>query len=178
MERVKLPLSPETIQNLHAGQAVSLEGEIYVARDAAHARLVRLIQEQKPLPFDLRGAVIYYMGPTPTPPGAIIGSCGPTTASRMDPFAPTLLAHGLAGMIGKGQRSPAVLEAIVRYGAVYFYAFGGCGAFYASRVEKNELVAFEDLGPEAIYKLFVRDFLVIVANDCHGKSAFYEPALP
>lgn len=175
MERVQLPLLPEIIHNLYAGQSVVLEGELYVARDAAHARLVQLIQEQKPLPFDLRGTVIYYMGPTPTPPGAIIGSCGPTTASRMDPFTTTLLAHGLSGMIGKGQRSSTVLDAIVRYHAVYFYAFGGCGALYASRVEHNEMVAFEDLGPEAIYKLIVRDFPVIVANDCHGESVFFEP---
>ncbi len=174
--KLTLPLTWETIENLHAGEAVRLHGELYVARDAAHARLVRLLEENRPLPFDLKGAVIYYMGPTPTPPGAIIGSCGPTTASRMDPFSPTLLAHGLSGMIGKGQRAQAVLDAIVRHHAVYFYAYGGCGAFYSTCVEKNELVAFEDLGPEAIYRLVVRDFPVIVANDCHGGSAFFEPA--
>lgn len=176
MERVNLPLTADVIENLRAGRIVHLSGELYVARDAAHARLVRRIESGEPLPFELRGAVIYYMGPTPTPPGAVIGSCGPTTASRMDPFAPLLLEKGLSGMIGKGQRSQAVLDALVRHRAVYFYAFGGCGAFYASRVEKNELVAFGDLGPEAIYRLVVRDFPVIVANDCHGGNAFFEPA--
>ncbi|PKN44273.1 MAG: fumarate hydratase [Deltaproteobacteria bacterium HGW-Deltaproteobacteria-17] len=176
MKPVTLPLTPETIESLHAGEAVALSGELHVARDAAHARLVSLLESGQPLPFPLRGAVIYYMGPTPTPDGGIIGSCGPTTASRMDPFAPVLLAHGLAGMIGKGQRSAAVVEALIRHRAIYFYAYGGCGAFYASRVAENRLIAFEDLGPEAVYRLIVKDFPVIVANDCHGASAFFEPA--
>ena len=176
MRAVPLPLTFGTIEDLHAGETVALSGEILVARDAAHARLVRLIADGGTLPVQLRGAVVYYMGPTPTPPGAVIGACGPTTASRMDPFAPTLLAHGLSGMIGKGQRSSAVCAAIVAHHAVYFYAYGGCGAFYASRVIENQLVAFEDLGPEAIFRLVVRDFPVIVANDCHGASAFFEPA--
>ena len=175
MRTVTLPLTPETIEDLRAGEPVALSGELYVARDAAHARLVALLEAGQPLPFPLRGAVVYYMGPTPTPPGAVIGSCGPTTASRMDPFAPTLLAHGLAGMIGKGQRSAAVVEALVRHRGVYFYAYGGCGAYYASRVTENRLVAFEDLGPEAIFRLVVQDFPVVVANDCHGASAFFEP---
>jgi fumarate hydratase subunit beta len=176
MKPVTLPLTPETIGALHAREPVALSGELFVARDAAHARLVSLLEAGQPLPFPLRGAVIYYMGPTPTPDGAIIGSCGPTTASRMDPFAPVLLAHGLAGMIGKGQRSAQVVEALIRHRAVYFYAYGGCGAFYASCVTENRLIAFEDLGPEAVYRLIVKDFPVIVANDCHGASAFYEPA--
>lgn len=176
MRSISLPLTLETIETLHAGEPVALSGELFVARDAAHARLVALLDAGQALPFPLQGAVIYYMGPTPTPSGAVIGSCGPTTASRMDPFAPALLANGLAGMIGKGQRSARVVEALVRHRAVYFYAYGGCGAFYASCVTENHLVAFEDLGPEAICRLVVRDFPVVVANDCHGASAFFEPA--
>ncbi len=172
MTPIRLPLSEEVIDQLTAGMAVQLSGDLIVARDAAHARLLDLLEQGKSLPFELPGSVIYYMGPTPTPPGAVIGSCGPTTASRMDPFAPTLLAHGLSGMVGKGQRSAEVNEAIVRHHGVYFYAFGGCGAYYASCVVRNEVIAFDDLGPEAIRRLTVKDFPVIVAVDCHGGSAF------
>ena len=149
-------------------------GAIYTARDAAHERLARMIAAGETLPVDFAGEVIYYCGPTPARPGRPIGSAGPTTASRMDPYAPTLLERGLRGMIGKGRRSAAVKEAIRRYGAVYFAAVEGTAALLGRCVRRAEVVAFPDLGPEAIHRLVVERFPVVVANDCRGGDLYEE----
>lgn len=170
--KIQLPLTDEIIKTLKTGDEVFLTGTLYSARDQAHQRLSLLLEKGEALPVDLKGETVFYMGPAPTPDGKIIGSCGPTTAYRMDPFAPALLDYGLKGMIGKGNRAPEVSEAIVRNAGVYFYAYGGCGALYAGKIKKNELVAFEDLGPEAIYKLEVEDFPVVVAIDCLGNNIY------
>ncbi len=172
MKRVELPLKDSDINNLKVGDEVLLNGEILVGRDQAHKRLCDLISKNEKLPIDIEGEVIYYMGPAPTPEGAVIGSCGPTTSSRMDAFAPTLLDLGLKGMIGKGPRYGRVEDSVKRNGAVYFYSFGGCGALYAEKITKNSIAAFEDLGPEAIYKLEVKDFPVIVAIDSIGNNIY------
>ncbi len=170
MREIDLPLSEDTVRSLKAGEEVLLSGVIYAARDQAHKRLAALIASGEPLPFELDGSVVYYMGPAPAPPGFVIGSAGPTTAGRMDAFTPLLIEHGLRGMIGKGMRSDEVIEAMKLHGAVYFYAFGGCGALYAMHITGNELIAFPDLGPEGIYRLSVRDFPVIVGIDTKGVS--------
>ena len=172
MKEIQLPLTKELAGTLEVGEELRLNGTIYVGRDQAHQRLIKLIEEGSPLPLKLEGNVIYYMGPSPTPEGRIIGSAGPTTAGRMDPFAPALLDRGLVGMIGKGNRNNEVYNAVKRNGAVFLYAFGGCGALYSDRITACEVVAFEDLGPEAIYKLEVKDFPVIVAIDSRGNSVF------
>lgn len=172
MKQITLPLTKEMILDFKAGEEVYLSGEIYVGRDQAHQRLCALIEEGKELPITLQGEVIYYMGPSPTPEGRVIGSAGPTTAGRMDPFAPTLLDLGLYGMIGKGNRSPEVYEAVKRNKAVYFYSYGGCGALYSDRIMKSTAIAFEDLGPEAILRLEVKDFPLLVAIDTEGNSIF------
>jgi fumarate hydratase subunit beta len=166
------PLRTEAIDRLRAGEEVVLSGTIYTARDAAHARLAGLIDAGRPLPVDLRGATIYYCGPTPARPGRPIGSAGPTTASRMDPYAPALLERGVRGMIGKGRRSAAVKDAISRFGAVYFAAVEGTAALLGRCVRNAEVVAFPDLGAEAIYRLVVEEFPVVVANDCHGGDVY------
>lgn len=163
-------LSPE----LRAGDKVSLSGIIYTSRDAAHKRISELISRGEPLPYDLNGAVIYYAGPTGTKPGMAIGSCGPTTASRMDKFAPDFLDRGLAAMIGKGERSPAVVDAIVRNKAVYFCAIGGAGALACKCIKSCEVIAFEDLGCESVKRLVIEDFPLTVAIDCHGGNIFSE----
>ncbi len=172
MKKIQLPLTKSMIRDLTVGEELRLNGTIYVGRDQAHQRLIKLIDQGSPLPIELEGNIIYYMGPSPTPEGRVIGSAGPTTAGRMDPFAPALLDRGLCGMIGKGNRNKDVYDAIKRNGAVFLYAFGGCGALYSDRIVKSEIVAFEDLGPEAIYKLDVEDFPVIVAIDNLGNSIF------
>lgn len=154
------------------GDRVLLSGTVYTARDAAHKRICAMLDEGKEPPFPLRGAVVYYAGPTPTPPGMAIGSCGPTTSARMDPYTPCLLALGLKGMIGKGDRSPEVVEAIVKNKAVYLCAVGGAGALAAKCVTSLEVVAFEDLGCESVKKLAVKDFPLIVAIDSRGESLF------
>ena len=166
------PATEAEIRALEAGDEVFLSGTIYSARDQAHKRMIELLRSGKPLPFKIEGSCIYYMGPTPTPPEETIGSCGPTTASRMDRFTPQLLDAGLAGIIGKGNRSNPVQAAIRRHGAVYFYAYGGCGALYADRIVAMKTVAFPDLGPEAVRELQVKDFPVIVAIDSRGRSIF------
>ena len=166
--RLQTPLKDEDIVKLHAGDRVLLSGILYTGRDAAHKRLFELLQAGKPLPVDLRGQIIYYVGPTPAKPGRIIGSAGPTTSGRMDAYAPALIAHGLKGMIGKGVRNEAVRDAMKQHKAVYFGATGGAGALLAQRIKKAEVVAYEDLGPEAIHRLEVEDFPVIVINDIHG----------
>lgn len=169
---LRTPLSRETARALRAGQSVRISGPIYTARDAAHARLAELLAAGQEPPFPLSGAVIYYCGPTPARPGRPIGACGPTTSSRMDPFAPALIARGLTGMIGKGERSPEVIQAMVRHGAVYFAAVGGAGALLARCVRSAELVAFPELGPEAVRCLEVEDFPAIVAIDATGQDCY------
>jgi len=159
-------------ETLHAGDEVLLSGIVYTARDAAHKRLSTLLDEGKKLPIKLNEAVIYYAGPTPAPEGKSIGSIGPTTSGRMDLWTPRLLDLGLVAMIGKGQRSSEVNEAIVRNKAPYFIAIGGAGALYAKYVKDSEVIAFEDLGCEAIRRLTIENFPVYVAADCHGKTLF------
>lgn len=160
------------IKELKAGQRVLLSGIVYTARDAAHKRLFELLQKGSTLPFDLSGACVYYAGPTPTPPGAIIGSCGPTTSCRMDVFTPMLIKNGLVGMIGKGARSEEVCNAIKEFGAVYFCAVGGAGALAAKNIIACEEVAFMDLGCESIKKMILKDFPLIVAIDAMGGNLF------
>ncbi len=174
MVRLKTPLTTEELMGLRAGDSVLLSGVVYTARDAAHARLVELIRQAKPLPIDLTGQVIYYVGPTPAKPGDVIGSAGPTTSGRMDTFAPLLLQAGLKGMIGKGQRNQAVRDAIFEHKAVYFAATGGAAALLAKRIVSCEVVAYEDLGCEAIHRLEVKDLPLIVINDCHGGDFYRE----
>lgn len=175
MIRITTPLDLETIQKLNAGDQVSLSGVIFTARDAAHKRLVEAYLAGQELPVDLRGQVIYYVGPCPARPGRIIGSAGPTTSGRMDPYTPLLIRElGLKGMIGKGSRSQEVIEAMKQYGAIYFLAIGGAGALLAQRIKKAEVIAYEDLGPEAIYRLEVEDFPLIVGIDCRGRNAYEE----
>jgi len=172
--RLETPLIREVVRSLKAGDQVLLSGVIYTGRDAAHARLVELLNDGKPLPVDLRGQVIYYVGPTPARPGKAIGSAGPTTSGRMDPYAPLLLEHGLAGMIGKGSRSEAVKQALIDHGGVYLAAVGGVAALISRCITSAEVVAYEDLGPEAIRRLEVRDFPAVVINDAHGGDLYRE----
>ncbi|MCG0277802.1 MAG: Fe-S-containing hydro-lyase [Thermanaeromonas sp.] len=175
MKRITTPLNPEIIQELKAGERVSLSGIIYTARDAAHKRLVEAYLAGEELPINLEDQIIYYVGPCPAKPGRVIGSAGPTTSGRMDPYTPLLIRElGLKGMIGKGSRSQEVIEAIKEKGAVYFLAIGGAGALLAQRIKKAQVVAYEDLGPEAIYQLEVEDFPLIVGIDCYGKNAYLE----
>ena len=159
---------------LSAGDKIMLSGYIYTSRDAAHKRITELIEKGEPLPYDLKGAVIYYAGPTGTKEGMAIGSCGPTTSSRMDKFAPDFLDRGLAAMIGKGERNEAVIKAIERNKAVYFCAIGGAGALACKCIKSCEVIAFEDLGCESVKKLYIEDFPLTVAIDCHGGNIFAE----
>nr|MBC7244423.1 Fe-S-containing hydro-lyase [Chloroflexota bacterium] len=172
--QIAAPLTDEVIAQLKAGERVAINGMVYVARDAAHKRLVEALQQEEPLPFDLRGQIVYYMGPSPARPGKPIGSAGPTTSGRMDSYTPALLAAGLKGMIGKGKRSMEVREALRRYKAVYFAVPGGIAALLASKVKKAALVAYEDLGPEAILRLELEQLPAIVANDAYGGDAYEE----
>jgi fumarate hydratase subunit beta len=172
--RIQTPLTAEVCASLRAGDMVLLSGEVYTARDTAHRRLYEALKKGLPLPIDLSTATIFYAAPSPTPTGKVIGSIGPTTSYRMDVFTPTLIEHGLKGMIGKGNRSPEVVEAIKQYGAVYFGAIGGIAALTAQCVKRMELVAYEDLGPEAIRKLSVIDLPVIVINDAAGHDLYTE----
>lgn len=171
-KKLTLPLSEESACELRAGDLVSLTGPMYTARDAAHERLMTLIEAGEELPIPLAGQVIYYCGPTPAPPGRPIGSAGPTTSYRMDDFAPELYARGLRATIGKGNRSAHVREALRRHGGVYFVAVGGAGALLADRIVGAEVVAYPELGPEAIRRLEVAQFPVIVGYDCVGGTAF------
>jgi fumarate hydratase subunit beta len=168
------PLKPPLVEVLRAGDDVLLSGVVYTARDAAHERLAQLLARGEGLPVDLQGQVIYYCGPTPARPGRPIGSAGPTTASRMDAYTPALLAAGVRGMIGKGKRSREVREAIRQFRAVYFGAVEGTAALLGERVREAEVVAFPDLGPEAIYRLVVDRFPVVVVNDVHGRDLYEE----
>lgn len=172
--RLNTPLKDEDVERLNIGDRVLLSGILYTGRDAAHKRLFDLIREGKPLPFDIKGQVVYYVGPTPAPPGRVFGSAGPTTSYRMDAYSPALIEKGLKGMIGKGMRSDSVKEAMKKYKAVYFAATGGAGALLAKRIKKAEIIAYEDLGPEAIRRLEVEDFPVIVINDIRGNDLYIE----
>ncbi len=170
--RLKTPLTDEDLEKLHIGDTIYLNGIIYTARDAAHKRLVDLIEAGKELPFDIKGSVIYYVGPAPAKPGKPIGSAGPTTSYRMDPYAPILMDNGLKGMIGKGPRSKEVIESMQKNKAVYFAAVGGAAALIAKSITSAEVIAYEDLGAEAIRKLEVKDFPCIVANDIYGNDLY------
>ena len=172
--RVHLPLTDETIASLKVGDKVLLTGTIYVARDAAHKRMIEAVEQGKTLPFDVKGQAIYYMGPTPPRPGLPIGAAGPTTSGRMDVYTPCLLDKGLKGMIGKGMRSPAVKDAMIEHQAIYFAAIGGAGALISKSIKKSEVIAYEELGAEAIRKLEVIDFPATVANDIYGGDLYQE----
>ncbi len=169
---VQVPLSRAEARKLKAGDSVLLSGVIYTARDAAHKRLCELAARGEPLPLDVQDAVIYFVGPTPAKPGEVIGSAGPTTAYRMDAYSPTLIGLGLTGMIGKGKRSEAVVRAMQEHGAVYFGAIGGCGALLSRCIKKAEVIAYEDLGAEAIRRLEVEDFPVVVIIDSEGNNLY------
>ena len=174
MENIKIqaPLSRETARQLKAGDSCLISGVIYTARDAAHKRLCELVAAGKELPFDVQGSIIYFVGPTPAKPGQAIGSAGPTTSYRMDAYSPTLIAQGLTGMIGKGKRGSEVVNAMKEYGAVYFGAIGGCGALLSKCIKKAEIVAYEDLGAEAVRRLEVEDFPAIVIIDSQGNNLY------
>lgn len=172
--RVETPLTHEAVESLKTGDPVLINGVLYAARDAAHKRMVESIRKEEPLPFDLSGQIIYYVGPTPPKPGSPIGSAGPTTSYRMDPYAPTLIEKGLKGMIGKGARGDAVIEAMKRYRAVYFAATGGAGALISKTIKRAEVVAYEDLGTEAVRRLHVEDFPALVACDVRGNDLYRE----
>ena len=172
MKNITTPLSKKTIASLRVGDNVLLSGTIYTARDQAHSRLVDAIRSGRKLPIDLAGQIIYFCGPTKARPGEPIGSCGPTTSRRMDQFSPVLLKAGLSGMIGKGSRSDAVIDAMIKYRGVYFLAHAGCGALIQQYVKSARVAAYADLGPEAIYRLEVRDFPLIVGADSEGRSIY------
>jgi fumarate hydratase subunit beta len=172
VKRITTPLTDEVVRDLRIGDEVLISGAVYQARDAAHKRMVALIEQGEPLPFEIKGAVIYYMGPSPAKPGNVIGSAGPTTSGRMDAYAPLLMEKGLKGMIGKGLRTDAVKQAMVDTTAVYFAATGGAGALLAQRITGNEVIAWPELGAEALARLQVEDFPAIVVGDCHGGDLY------
>ncbi len=172
IKKVSLPLTPDAIHDLRASEEVRLSGTMYAARDAAHQRFVAALDKGVPLPFDIAGQVIYYMGPSPARPGAVIGSAGPTTSGRMDIFTPRLLAAGLKGMVGKGSRSREVREALVKHGAVYFGAIGGIGALLAMSIQQAQVIAYPELGAEAVFRLEVEDFPATVINDIYGGDLY------
>lgn len=172
MKTLTTPFTKEDALSLKAGDQVLLTGTIYTGRDAAHKRLVALLEEGRELPFDVRDQIIYYVGPTPSKPGQVFGSGGPTTSGRMDAYAPTMLSLGLRGMIGKGYRQQCVKEAMKKYAGVYFGAIGGAGAYIGQCVEDCEIIAFEDLGPEAIRRLYVKDFPLTVIIDAYGHDLY------
>ena len=169
---IKTPLTREDLKKLKAGDSCLITGTIYTARDAAHKRLCDLIAQGKELPLDIKDSIIYYVGPTPEKPGQAIGSAGPTTSYRMDAYSPQLIALGQTGMIGKGKRGPEVIEAMKKHGAVYFGAIGGCGALLGKCIKKAEVIAYDDLGAEAIRKLYVEDFPVVVIIDSDGNNLY------
>lgn len=172
IKRIRAPLTDDQVENLLAGDELLVSGVIYTARDAAHRRMINNISDQVPLPFALEGQIIYYVGPCPAPPGRVTGSAGPTTSSRMDVYTPALLERGLKAMIGKGPRGKAVIDAMIKHKAVYLAAVGGAGAYLARRIIKSELVAYSELGPEAVYRYEVEDFPCTVAIDCRGRSLY------
>jgi fumarate hydratase subunit beta len=166
------PLTDQDVQQLDIGDTVIVSGVIYTARDAAHKRLVDMLARGEPLPMDIRGQIIYYVGPSPARPGRVIGAAGPTTSYRMDSYAPTLIKLGLKAMIGKGKRSAEVIAALQEYKAVYLGATGGAGALISQRIKSAEVIAFPELGPEAVHRLEVEDFPTIVINDCQGRDLY------
>ncbi|MFH0821742.1 MAG: Fe-S-containing hydro-lyase [Pseudomonadota bacterium] len=172
VRHISAPLAPDLVRELRAGERVLLSGTILTGRDAAHKRMTDLIVSGQSLPFSIEGQVIYYVGPTPPPPGRPIGAAGPTTAYRMDAYSPLLMEHGLKAMIGKGPRSDAVKEAMAKWGAVYFSAVGGIGALISRCIKQAEVIAWEDLGPEAVRRLVVEDMPLIVATDVHGDDLY------
>ena len=172
IKHIQSPLEDDIIETLKSGEKILLSGYIYTARDAAHKRFIEALDQGEALPFDMRGQIIYYCGPSPAPPGRIIGACGPTTSSRMDAYAPRLVSLGLKGMIGKGKRSQAVKDALKEFRAVYFGATGGAGALLSRTVISSEPVAYEDLGPEAVVRLGVKDMPLFVINDTHGNDLY------
>jgi len=172
--KITTPLTDEVIAKLRAGDKVTITGTIYVGRDAAHKRMIEALDKGEPLPFDPQGQIIYYMGPAPAKPGQPIGSAGPTTSYRMDPYTPRLLAQGLKGMMGKGNRSQKVREAMRKYKAVYLAVVGGAAALIAKRIKSAQVIAYEDQGPEALRRLEVEDFPAIVVNDIYGGDAYEE----
>ncbi|PKM79427.1 MAG: fumarate hydratase [Firmicutes bacterium HGW-Firmicutes-13] len=172
LKTINLPIKEEVMGTLNSGDRVLINGIVYTARDAAHKRLVSLLEEGKKLPVDLKGQIIYYTGPSPVKPGRITGSAGPTTSIRMDPYTVPLLKYGVKGFIGKGKRSKEIREALKEYKALYFAAVGGAGALLAQKIVSVELMAYADLGPEAIYRLEVKDFPVVVINDLKGSDLY------
>jgi fumarate hydratase subunit beta len=175
-KKIEHPLREDVISSLHSGDSVTYNGPLYSARDKAHAAIKKLLDEKSNLPIDLRGQIIYYMGPSPRKPGQIIGSAGPTTSGRMDAFSEIMLSNGILGMVGKGKRDDYTKELLIKYRAVYFGTFGGAGAFLGKKIISCECVAFHELGPEAIYRLEVRDFPMLVVNDIYGND-LYESAV-
>ena len=173
MKNITTPLDENTVRGLRAGDTVLISGVIYTGRDAAHKKLLAMLDKGEELPMELKDQIIYFVGPCPAPPGRPIGSAGPTTSYRMDPYSPSLIARtGLRGMIGKGNRSAEVVDAMKKYGVVYFAATGGAGALIAQRIKKCDLIAFPELGPEAVYRLEVEEFPAIVAIDSTGGSLY------
>lgn len=173
IKHITTPLTADTVKNLRAGDVVRITGPVYTARDAAHKRMTEALAAGKPLPFDITGQAVYYVGPSPTKPGEVVGSAGPTTSGRMDKYTPTLIEKGMRGMIGKGSRSKEVIEACVKYGAVYFVAVGGAAAVISQSIKGEEMIAYEDLGPEAIRRYEVENFPAIVCIDAEGND-FYK----
>jgi len=169
---LRAPLENSILQQLKAGDEVLVQGTVYAARDAAHQKMIAALESGDQLPFDITGQIIYYVGPCPAPPGRIIGSAGPTTSSRMDVYTPALLARGLKAMIGKGDRSQIVKDAMIKYGAVYLAAVGGAGVYLSRRITSVEIVAYPELGPEALLKMEFKDFPCIVAIDNQGNSVY------
>ena len=171
-KNITMPMNTEVARSLRAGDSCLLTGVIYTARDAAHKRLCELVAAGKELPLDVKDSIIYFVGPTPAKPGQVIGSAGPTTSYRMDAYSPTMIEQGQTGMIGKGKRSPEVIAAMKKHGAVYFGAIGGCGALLSKCIKKAEVIAYDDLGAEAIRRLEVEDFPVIVIIDSEGNNLY------
>ena len=170
--KITTPLTRDTVKTLKSGDSCLITGAIYTARDAAHKRLCELINKGEPLPLDIKDSIIYFVGPTPAKPGEIMGSAGPTTSYRMDAYSPDLIKLGLTGMIGKGKRNDEVIDAMKTHGAVYFGAIGGCGALLSKCIKKCEIIAYDDLGSEAIRKLYVEDFPVVVIIDNYGNNLY------
>ncbi len=175
-KRIEAPLSDRDVLAMKAGDNLLVNGVIFTARDAAHKKLIELMEKGEPLPLDLQGQIIYYVGPTPAKPGQVIGSAGPTTSGRMDAYTPQMLAHGMKACIGKGLRNQAVKVALQQYKGVYLAAVGGAGALLSKKIKKCEVVAYPELGPEAIHRLEVEDFPVTVVNDAHGGDVYVEGA--
>jgi fumarate hydratase subunit beta len=172
--RISTPLDDDTVAQLKSGDNLLINGIIYTGRDAAHKRLVDLLEKGESLPFDISGQIIYFVGPTPARPGRPVGSAGPTTSYRMDAYSPKLIAQGLKGMIGKGARSKEVLQAMQKYKCIYMAAVGGAGALISQSIKSSEVIAYEDLGPEAIRKMQVEDFPAVVVNDVSGNDLYRE----